>query len=90
MSRFSAVRAGAYQVTVLHGNTNIAGSPFAAIVAPADIDPAASYAIGEGMQTARCGQKARSRPMLWTAYVKDMPKGCPISILNPSDPSDWT
>jgi len=57
VSHFSAVRAGAYQVTVLHGDTNIAGSPFAAIVAPADVDPAASYAIGEGMQTARCGQK---------------------------------
>ena len=69
VSRFSAVRAGAYQVTVLHGDTNIAGSPFAAVVAPADIDPAASYAIGEGMQTARCGQKVRC--MAYTAVAMD-------------------
>ena len=61
VSHFSAVHAGAYQVTVLHGDTNIAGSPFAAVVAPADIDPAASYAMGEGMQKARCGQKGAHR-----------------------------
>ena len=60
VSSFSAVKAATYQVTVTHRNTNIAGSPFSAVVVPADIAAIASYAVGEGLQTAVCGQKART------------------------------
>ena len=60
VSTFSATRAGTYRVSVTLGAVNIAGSPFAAIVSPSDISAVASYAVGEGLKTALCGQKARS------------------------------
>ena len=59
---FSAVKAAAYRISVTHGGVNIAGSPFNATVAPADISPSTSYAVGDGLQTAICGQKAWPSP----------------------------
>lgn len=59
VSSFSAIRAATYRVSVTLGGINIAGSPFAAIVVPGDVSAGTSYAAGEGLKTALCGQKVR-------------------------------
>lgn len=59
VSTFSAIRAAAYRISVTLNGVNIAGSPFAAIVTPGEVSAATSYAVGEGLKTALCGQKAR-------------------------------
>ena len=76
VSSFSAAKAATYQVTVTHGNTNIAGSPFSAVVVPADIAASASYAMGEGLQNAVCGQKVRTCQSI-TAYSMKLPMAHP-------------
>ena len=60
VSSFSAIRAATYRVSVTLGGLSIAGSPFAAIVLPGEVSAGTSYATGEGLNTALCGQKARS------------------------------
>lgn len=54
---FFAAQSGAYQVSVMHNGTNVAGSPFTAHVAPAAVEPGCCLASGEGMLVARCGRK---------------------------------
>ena len=62
VSSFSAVKAGAYQVSAMQGGINIAGSPFTAVVAPAGIDAATSYFVHDSSQSVVCGQKVQIAP----------------------------
>lgn len=73
VSSFSAFRAGTYRVSVTLGGIDIAGSPFAAIVTPGDVSAAASCAVGEGLTTALCGQKASPPAMLLKPLSSNVP-----------------
>jgi hypothetical protein len=54
-----AVKSGAYEVSVTHSGTHIAGSPFCAVVEPREVAPVACTAVGEVVAgELRCNQRA--------------------------------
>ena len=57
MARFMAPTAGAYQVSIRHKSSNIAGSPFPAEVLPSAIAADCSYVVQEGLEKAVSGQQ---------------------------------
>ena len=57
MAKFTAPSAGAYQVSIRHKGSNIAGSPFPAEVLPSSIAADCSYVVQEGLEKAVSGQQ---------------------------------
>ena len=63
-TRFSAIEAGAYAVSVQHKGQNIGRSPLAAAVAHGAIAPDCCYVVQEGMERAVAGRQVSTHCLM--------------------------